>query len=158
MNSLKSIIPAEIDEKAPVIFHAEIAIAAPPAIVWAVLTDIGKWPVWAEMIDTAELGGPLVAGTIIHWTTSGMTINSRLTRVEVGEALDWDGSDGGIRGLHSWRLEATEFGTLVWNSESMSGGFADQSPAKVRELLVLMLETWNQRLKTEAERIAGLQG
>lgn len=41
-------------------FEASISIDAPPSAVWAVLTDIAKWPEWDPFCDRIE--GELVQG------------------------------------------------------------------------------------------------
>ena len=144
-----------IDRTAPVVVETQIEISASPCAVWAVLIDASSWPKWNGRIDTAELRGPPVVGSVIHWTTSGMTIESRLTTVKPERALDWDGSDGATRGLHSWRLQAFGARTIVTNSESMTGGFASENPAEMTRMLQAFLEAWNQLLKARVESVTG---
>lgn len=140
-----------IDEDAPVIARAEIVIAAAPSAVWAVLTDIARWPDWFPRITAASIDGPVAVGSVIHWRTGAMTIASRLTMVEDARRLDWDGMSDGTRGLHSWTLVAEGHGTRARNAESMSGGAADADAAKLQSVLDDMLARWNEHLKRRCE-------
>ena len=51
--------PMDVDRAAPVIVAEEIAVAAPPARIWDVLSDIDRWPARNPDIDTAVLDGPV---------------------------------------------------------------------------------------------------
>jgi hypothetical protein len=44
--------------------HHEVAVAAAPDYVWAVLTDVARWPEWARTLREVVPydGGPLVVG------------------------------------------------------------------------------------------------
>lgn len=48
--------PESIDD-VPISFSNSIDIAAPPAAVWAVVTDHGSWPDWFTTLDTVEVTG-----------------------------------------------------------------------------------------------------
>ena len=140
-----------IDRSASVVVDTQIDITAPPATVWAALTDVDRWTDWNPLIDEARLDGPLAVGSVIHWRTTGLTLASKLVTVEPGRAIGWDGTDQGIRGLHDWRIEPAAGSVRVFVSESMSGGAASADPAKMQADLQTMLGTWLTRLKTRAE-------
>lgn len=140
-----------IDRGAPVVVETVITIDAPPAEVWRALTDVARWPEWNEFIDSATLDGPLAVGSTIAWTVGDMDIRSRLTRVEPGRGLDWEGTDGVTRGLHSWRLVPEGEGTRLLNAESISGGPANEQPEASTARLTQFLNAWNERLKAEVE-------
>ena len=46
-------------------FHASRHLAAPPATVWAVLSDVAAWPEWTPTVDSVERldAGPFGAGS-----------------------------------------------------------------------------------------------
>lgn len=144
-----------IDEQAPVIVEVKISIDASPAAVWAAMADVGRWPEWNDLIDSAELRGPFAPGSVIHWRTTGMEIDSTLVRVEEAHHIEWDGTSGGIRGLHDWELRSDGDGTALRIAESMSGGAASEDPEVITGRLRSMLQTWGERLKVYVEGQAG---
>lgn len=64
----------------------------PPAAVWAVLVDLGAWPVWGPSVSAATLdgGGPLDAGSRGHVRTSaGLVLPFEITAFEAGRRWAW---------------------------------------------------------------------
>ena len=53
----------EIKTDAPAVARGEIKIAAPPDVVWRILSDISNWPNWNPEVKAATLEGPLAPGT-----------------------------------------------------------------------------------------------
>ena len=49
----------EINRDAPVRAEREIEIAAPPEVVWDVLTTIVDWPRWNVGVKSASIAGPV---------------------------------------------------------------------------------------------------
>ncbi|MES2915780.1 MAG: SRPBCC domain-containing protein [Pseudomonadota bacterium] len=105
----------------------EIDIAAPPARVWDVLTDLAAWPRWNPFIRQIE--GSLIVGTKLTTRmhpTGGrpMTFRPVVTEVTPGVAFAWRGRlmvPGLFDGLHRFRLEAIPGGTRLHHSESFNG-------------------------------------
>ena len=65
-----------IDPKAPVRASAEVEVAAPPEVVWALLSDFAGWPAWNPVVSDVEVDGPLAPGTVFRWKTGAATITS----------------------------------------------------------------------------------
>jgi hypothetical protein len=94
--------------------HTEIEIAAPPATVWAILTDFPNQPSWNPSIVSIEAEGPLAPGTRLRFVgrrnDRGATMRFRPTvlAAEAGRELRWLGRLG-VRGVfdgeHVFRLE-----------------------------------------------------
>lgn len=141
--------PGEIDLTAPVVARTDIMIAADSQRIWDMLLDVPNWTAWFPEIKSARIEDAAAAGAVIAWTTRGMTIRSRLTVVTPPQVLAWDGSDGAVRGLHRWSLEALEGGTRVRNEESISGG--DVSAGEQSSQLTRFLGDWNHALKAQCE-------
>lgn len=55
--------PDDIDRDAPVIARLERIISAPLDTVWALYTDIPRWPEWQKDIAAACLDGSFVPDT-----------------------------------------------------------------------------------------------
>ncbi len=112
----------KIREDAPVKASLGITIHAPIEKVWLLLTDVNSWPKWQTDISTAEMTGPLQAGTTFSWTTGGTHIKSRLALVQSYNQFAWTGSAFGATAIHVWKLsQLADDQTIVKTDESMHG-------------------------------------
>jgi Uncharacterized conserved protein len=114
----------EIDTSAPAVARGEIEIAAPPEIVWRVLTDIANWPSWNPDIKSVSLEGPLAAGTRFRWKAGPGTITSTLQTVDPPRRIDWTGKTFGIKAVESTSSNPATAGR---SSELPSRGTASRS-------------------------------
>jgi hypothetical protein len=102
-----------------------IEIDAPPAEVWAVLTDLAAYPQWNPLFP--EAGGQIAVGerlTLASRPTVGraMTIRPKVLAVQPGAELRWASSlPGIIGGEHSFTLTAVGSGTHLVQSETFRG-------------------------------------
>ena len=108
--------------------RTEAVISAPPAKVWAVLTDFGRYHEWNPLNIAAE--GEARAGGRIRTTflnpagKPGATVTQtvRLTTFEPYSALAWSGVVPLLfHGTHLFRLEPVAEGTKLTHGETMSG-------------------------------------
>ena len=141
----------EIDRNALVIASAEITIAAPPARVWEVFTNVAAWPEWHEAIVSASLDGPLVAGSTFIWSTAGMEIASTVGELIPGERIVWAGLARGIMAIHLWRFAPAEGGTLVQTEESWDGASVRPQADALKLTLEESLRAWLVSLREAAE-------
>src|SRR5580704_481071 len=112
----------KIREDAPVKASLEITIHAPVEKVWLLLTDVRGWPKWQTDISTAEIAGPLQAGSSFSWTTGGTHIQSRVALVQPYDQFAWTGKAFGATAIHVWKLSRLADGrTIVRTDESMRG-------------------------------------
>lgn len=105
-------------------FHASVTIDRPPAVVFAYVADIARWPEWRMAVNSAELvtPGPVGAGTRITVAGSAM---GRSMEMEV-EITGYDPPDtvafamrtGPVTGSGAFRFEPTGAGTRVTVSGS----------------------------------------
>jgi uncharacterized protein YndB with AHSA1/START domain len=68
-------------------------IAAPASAVWALLTDIERWPDWGPTVRAGELPGPgpLSAGSRGRVQTAvGLWLPFEVTHFEEGRAWAWE--------------------------------------------------------------------
>lgn len=140
-----------IDDDAPIRATRSILISAPPARIWSVLTRIDDWSRWQSDIGAAHLKGSLAPGVSFDWTNNGMSISSRIERVNPNVDIAWTGQAMGLTAIHVWTLEPISRGvTRVRTDESMRGlpGSLFYSSEKLGQANT----AWLSRLKTEVER------
>jgi uncharacterized protein YndB with AHSA1/START domain len=141
----------EIDKNAPAVAHGEIDVAAPPELVWAVLTDIESWPSWNPDVKRASLAGPLATGTQFRWKAGPGTITSTLQSVEPPRVIAWTGKTFGIKAIHVHRLELQGDTTIVTSEESWDGLVVRLLRGPMTKTMQRATESGLRHLKTEAE-------
>ncbi len=107
--------------------HTEIEIAADPATVWAVLTDLDDYANWNPFI--VEAAGVVAVGQRLTNRLQppggrAMTFKPTVTVVEEGSVFEWLGRLGlpGIfDGRHRFELHPTATGTRLVHNEHFSG-------------------------------------
>jgi hypothetical protein len=140
-----------IDEKATVKAHLQIHIHAPPAKVWALLSDASSWPRWQPDIERVWVKGPLTTGTTFSWKTGGLSIHSRVQLYDPMQSLGWTGTAMSINAIHIWQLQNEEpGGTLVGMKESMEGPALAFVPSAAQKLAASD-QRWLDALKQTAE-------
>jgi uncharacterized protein YndB with AHSA1/START domain len=141
----------DIDENAPVITRGEILIDAPLSTVWDLHTDISSWSEWLPDIDSSTIEGALEAGTVFHWETYGMSIESTIREIEPPRRIGWSGPAQGIMAVHLWTMTPSENGVLVHTEESWDGEPVRAQPEEMQRALDDSLRGWLQNLKHKAE-------
>ena len=132
--------------------HAELVVSAPPADIWAVITDTSTYGTWNPIFESVE-------GTFVEGAT--MTISMQLedgsfTPVEaVVEAMvpnqklhQRAGFPGVLTADHQWLLEETPAGTRVIQHEEYRGvGVLFYDPSYVQVLYAEGLAALKSRLE-----------
>jgi uncharacterized protein YndB with AHSA1/START domain len=111
----------DINTNAPVTVELGIDVAAPPATVWWLHTDIDGWTSWHPDISAAVLHGDLRVGSVFDWTTGGLDITSTVGELIPERRIVWGGETHGIDGLHVWTFEPCATGVTVRTRESWDG-------------------------------------
>lgn len=117
----------------------EITIAAPPAAVWAVITDLSRYHEWNPQIPKAR--GELKANARFWMTVrqpSGRLtpIRARVIDYLPYQRLSWKGGlPGLLKGVHTFELQATKAGTLLINREEFYGLFSWTVGEKMMRIL-----------------------
>jgi hypothetical protein len=145
----------EIDRSAPAIAEAELPIGASPEVVWDVISDLERWPVWGPDIESVTVEGPITPGTTFRWRSRRMTLTSTLRVVDPPRELGWTGTTMGIRAVHVFRFEPRDGGTLARSEESWAGFLPKLLKGYSRRTIGSGIRSWLARLKAEAERRAG---
>lgn len=143
-----------VNDSAPVVVTGELMVAAPPEIVWEVLSGLSRWPDWNPDVKSVSVDGPIGPGTVFRWKAGPSNITSTLREVDAPRTLGWTGSSMGIHAGHAYRLEPRVGGTLVWTRESWDGLLPSLLRWPVRRMLQRTLDSGLAHLKVEAERRA----
>jgi len=144
-----------MSREAPVRSKREVEIAAPPEVVWDVLTGFGQWPEWNPDVKSMSFEGPVAPGSTFRWKAGPGTILSTVEEVDPPRLVRWRGRTMSIEAIHEWRLEPTSSGTRVETEESFSGLLARLFRGSLQKTLDRSSEQGLEHLKGEAERRAG---
>ena len=107
--------------------HTEIQIEADPAAVWAILTDLDRYPDWNPFLVAAS--GSLSLGERLRVTlsppdTRPITLRPTVTELRPGRVLEWWGHLG-VRGVfdgrHRFELHPGGTGTRLVQRETFTG-------------------------------------
>lgn len=143
--------PTTIDTSAPVVATDTVDVAAPPEVVWRLLTDVDAWPRWHPDVTSARLAGELVVGATFAWSSLGFASTSTVYAVTRPSRVLWGEQSDGITGVHEWRLAATPAGTHVETARSFAGPPIDADVAGMRLVLDASLRSWVVALRRAAE-------
>ncbi len=141
----------QIDQNAPLVARSEIVIAAPVEKVWALESDINRWPEWQPGVSAARLEGDLAAGSVFRWK-AGVGIVSTLQEVVPPHRITWTGKSLGMSAVHCWTFEAQGDGTHVTTEESISGWMASLIKRLMPGFLQKDMAKSLQTLKAQAEK------
>ena len=145
------------------LLRAEIEIAAPPAKVWGLVSDLKLMPKWSPQCRLMKAFGPLRQGTktinvnrrgLMFWPTT-----SQITEFIPGEKLAFRVNENNT--VWSYELEPTATGTRLVESRHAENGVKPISntlvnavmggvPSFERELVAGMNDTLS-RIKAAAE-------
>jgi len=136
-----------------------ILVNAPADKLWKLLQDIPSWPRWFPTLKAAGMisGQPLAKGSVFYFKLGlvGPAMNMKVTIMESepNQRVAWAGGMLGVRGFHSFDLQAQGNKTRVISKEALTGPmvpfmkimFNDDDLGKLHQ-------DWNQALKDEAEK------
>lgn len=107
-------------------FTASVAIAAPPARVWDVMSDVERWHEWTPSIARIRRvgAGPFAVGSrAVVWQPRFPPALWTVTDLQPGRAFTWVSTAPGLRvaGLH--RVEAVDGGARATLGVEIGGLF-----------------------------------
>ena len=138
------------------VIERSIVIPAPAAIVWATLTDTGRYGSWNPFIP--ELTGELRPGAKIRVRISppggrAMSFTPTVTVVHEGRRLEWLGRlgvPGLFDGRHSFTLDAVDAdSTQLSQAERFTGCLVRFMPGLLRRTAA-GFEAMNEAVASEA--------
>ena len=108
-------------------FSETIEIAASPERVWAVMSDLERWPEWtASMTSVEQLDtGPLGVGSRVRVKQPRLAeARFRITRWEPAQGFDWIAPNPAVTANAGHSIEAIPRGSRVTLSVEFSGPLA----------------------------------
>jgi len=103
--------------------RAAITIDAPVEVVWAVFTDVERWPTWTRSVTSVELiDGPMRLGAKARIRQPQLpTVVWTVTDWDPGRSWTWTATGPGARTQASHVLTASGAGTIAEQSIVSSG-------------------------------------
>lgn len=145
---------------------ATIDINAPPAEVWAILTDLASYREWNPLF--VEASGNVAVGQRITLRSKHpangrlMTVKPKITVAQPAAELRWTSSlPGLISGEHSFTLTAAGSGTRVVQSETFKGlltGLSGKTFSNAETSFQALNQALKERAEARAHRPAGPAG
>jgi len=136
--------------------RASITIDAPIEVVWAVFTDVERWPTWASSFTSVELiDGPMRLGAKARIRQPRLpTVIWEVTRWEPGRSWTWTARSPGARTEASHVLTRVGDGTLAEQAITPSGPIGRLAALMLRSLTRRYLAIEAAGLKQRAEQVA----
>jgi uncharacterized protein YndB with AHSA1/START domain len=134
----------------------EIAIAAPPEVVWAWLLRAEAWPEWyansRDIHFLSHAGPDLRNRSRFRWRTFGARVTSKVLEFEPYARLAWDAHGIGVDGYHAWVLTRTgDGGTHVVTEETQHGWLARLGKLLMPNRMHDMHQLWLEGLSAKAQ-------
>lgn len=137
--------------------HSEITIGAPPARVWAVLTDFTSYPEWSPFVR--EIDGELRPGArlMVRLAPSGgegTVFKPVVTEVREGAVFEWQGHllvPGIFDGRHRFELRAMGDGATSFTQSESFGGILIPFMSSVLKDTEHAFAAFNEALKDRSE-------
>ena len=137
------------------IISAAIEIGASPMTVWAIITDLDRYPEWNPLFREASgeiaVGQRITLRSVHPANGRMMTVKPTIVVAEPGVELRWSaGLPGIIGGEHSFALTSRNGGTRLVQSESFRGLLAPFSRRTMANSSTSFREL-NEALRKRAE-------
>ena len=141
------------------VVETRVVIAAPPAAVWRVLTDLARWSEWSGLVRYE--GGRVAVGErlvlrLAPSSGAGYAFRPTVTALDAPHRFAWVGRTGGVPGIfdgaHSYTLRPDGAGTELVDREVYSGLLAPlvRRTAAMRDAPAGFAE-WDLSLKRRVE-------
>jgi len=94
--------------------HTEVTtpVQAPAARVWAVLSDVERWPTWTASVQQVVLGGPLAVGAVAKVRQPKLPPTAwTVTEVVPGRSFTWESKAPGSHAVGEHEITPTGDGT-----------------------------------------------
>jgi uncharacterized membrane protein len=105
-------------------YETSTTTTAAPERLWAVLSDVEKWPDWIEVYEGVELQqpGPLKVGDTARVKQKGLAAGTwRVTEVEEQRVFAWESTQPGVRMVGRHVVRPVSGGSRLELSFEMTG-------------------------------------
>ena len=147
--------PSEYTPGRSVFFvHNQIDIAAPPEVVWNIVTNVQAWPDWYVGATNLTVLSPdrrVGPGVVVSWRTMGLDFNSEVKEWEPPTRFAWESRKAVIQGYHAWLIVPTATGCRVITDESFNGFLAYMQRSFIPNKLHRLHQIFLEELKVKAE-------
>jgi len=137
-------------ERAPIHVRNELAVPAPPEVVWAWLTRAVDWPRWYPNSHDVRIGGgeqtALSQGCRFTWRTFGVSLRSRVEEFAAPERIAWTAVGLGVDVYHAWLIEPRSSGCWVLTEETQYGWAARLGHLAMPSRMHRWHQIWLERL------------
>jgi carbon monoxide dehydrogenase subunit G len=136
-------------------FHHSVEIAAPPARVWEVLTDVERWPERIPTVEAVERldAGPLAIGSRTRLRQPRLPeAEWTVTELAEGTSFTWASTSPGVTVTAAHAVSPTPGGTRLDISVTVTGAMAPVGWLMTRSLTRRYVETEAESLRQAAER------
>jgi hypothetical protein len=133
---------------------ATTQIDAPPMAVWAVLTDLSRYPEWNPLFREASgevaVGNRITLRTVQPANGRLLTVKAKIVAADPGAELRWTSALPGIMsGEHSFVLTSLDGGTWLAQTEIYGGLLAATVPVpRTETIFQAMNDALKQRVET----------
>jgi hypothetical protein len=134
--------------KQPVQVGTGVIVAATPAQVWTVLSDLDQWGAWNPKVTKLTAGPGLNAGTTISYTWEEREVKATLEDVKEASLLQWHGARSGADVTLKWMLIPVPAGSSVNLFAILKPGAGATPQANALN----EVQAWLDALKVEAEK------
>ena len=132
-----------------------IEIDAPPETVWAVMTDVARWPEWTTSVERAERldDGPLGVGSRARLKQPKFPpVVWEVTELEPGRSFSWTAKNVGVTSVGEHRIAPhPNHGVTVTLSLRQEGPLAPVLTALTSKLTRRYVEAEAHGLKRRSE-------
>lgn len=135
-------------------YSVAIFIEAPPAVVWAVLTDAPAFLRWNSTL--VKLDGVIAKDQKIELVSKvapDRTFNLKISELDPPKHMVWEDGNGMFLGVRHFTLFEKDGGTVLAMSETYSGFFLESAEEEMPDF-TQNFETFAADAKREAERRA----
>jgi uncharacterized protein YndB with AHSA1/START domain len=138
-------------------FGTAVEISAPPERVWAVMSDIERWPEWTASVTRIERldPGPLAVGHRVRIRQPRLLPAVwRVTELEPGRGFTWITRSPGVRATGYHRVEPAGRGSRAHLTLRFDGILARPIARLTGELTNRYLDLEARGLKQRSEQLA----
>lgn len=134
--------------KQPVQVGSGVIVAATPAQVWGVLTDLDQWGAWNPKVTKLAAGPGLNAGTSITYNWEEREVKASIEDVKEASLLQWRGARSGGDVTLKWLIIPVPAGSSVNLFAILKPGAGATPQANALN----EVQVWLDAIKAETEK------